>query len=128
MRLGVACALVLVIGAVSPCFADTMAKIDHAYPVPPPVYPDAAQDRGEQGDVLLEIQVGSNGRPRKIRMKQSCGYEDLDNAAIESAANWHYVPAIVDGDTSTSWMTVKIHYGPPPPAVPPPAAAAPAKK
>jgi len=122
MRIGAACVIVLALGAMSPGLADTMAKIDHAYPAPPPVYPDAAQDRGEQGDVLVEVQVGANGRPRKIRLKQSSGFDDLDAAAIEAAANWHYIPAIVDGDASTSWMTVKLHYGPPPPA-PPPAAA-----
>ncbi len=117
-------ALLLMLGGISPGLADTMAKIDHAYPSPPPVYPDAAQDRGEQGDVLVEVQVGANGRPRKIRLKQSSGFDDLDSAAIESAANWRYIPAIVDGDTSTSWMTVRIHYGPPPlPAPPPPAPA-----
>ena len=124
MRFGAACVIVLALGAISPGLADTMAKIDHAYPAPPPAYPDAAQDRGEQGDVLLEVQVGSNGRPRKIRLKQSSGFDDLDNAAFEAAVNWHYVPAVIDGDMSTSWMTVKIHYGPPPlPAPPPPAPA-----
>lgn len=126
MRLGAACAIGLALGAISPGLADTMAKIDHAYPAPPPVYPDAAQDRGEMGDVLLEVQVGANGRPRKLRLKQSSGFQDLDNAAFEAAVNWHYVPAIVDGDTSTSWMTVKIHYGPPEPGAAAPPAPAPA--
>ena len=124
MRFGAACVIVLVLGAVSPGLADTMAKIDRAYPSPPPVYPDAAQDRGEQGDVLVEVQVGANGRPRKIRLKQSSGFDDLDSAAIESAANWRYIPAIVDGDASTSWMTVRIHYGPPEPGAAAPAAPA----
>ena len=125
MRFTAACLLVLALVGLSPASADTIAKIDHAYPAPPPVYPDAAQDRGEQGDVFVEVQVGSNGKARKMRLKQSSGFDDLDNAALESAANWHYVPAVIGGDTKTSWMTVKIHYAlPPPPAPPPPPPAA----
>lgn len=129
LRFGIACGLALALGGMSPAAADTMAKIDHAYPAPPAVYPDLAQDRGEQGDVLIEVQVASNGRPRKMRLKQSSGFRDLDDAAQDAVANWHYVPAIVDGDTSTSWMTVKIHYAlPQPPAPPPPPAPAPVAK
>jgi TonB family protein len=54
--------------------------------------------------------VTSFGYPRKIRVKQSSGFEDLDNAATEAAAGWHYVPAVIDGDTATAWTTVKIHF------------------
>jgi TonB family protein len=124
MRFATACMLVLILGGASSAFADTMAKIDHSYPTPPPVYPDAAQDRGEQGDVLVEVQVADNGRPRKLRLKQSSGFDDLDMAAFTSAASWHYLPAFVDGDFSTTWMTVKIHYALPSPADVAPAAPA----
>lgn len=119
LRFGMACGLALALGGASPAAADTMAKIDHAYPAPPAEYPDAAQDRGEQGDVLIEIKVATNGRPSRMRLKQSSGFTDLDNAALESAANLHYIPAIVDGDISTSWMTVRIHYALPQPPAPP---------
>ena len=29
---------------------------------------------------------------------------------MDTAANWHYIPAVVDGDLATTWTTVKIHY------------------
>jgi protein TonB len=116
LRFGMACGLALALGGVSPAAADTMAKIDHAYPAPPAEYPAAAQDRGEQGDVLIEIRVASNGRPSRMRLKQSSGFRDLDEAAQDAVVNWRYVPAVVDGDTSTSWMTVRIHYALPQPA------------
>jgi TonB family protein len=127
MRFGAACVVVLMLGGISPCVADTMAKIDHAYPAPPAEYPDAAQARGEQGDVLIEIRVASNGRPSKMRLKQSSGFRDLDEAAQDAVANWRYVPAIIDGDTSTSWMTVRIHYALPQPVAPQPSPAPAAK-
>jgi hypothetical protein len=40
---------------------------------------------------------------------------------MDTAANWHYIPAVVDGDTATAWTTVKIHY-----ELPQPTGAAPA--
>jgi len=109
-------ALALTLGGSTACLADSPAKVDHSYPNAAPTYPDTAQYAGEQGDVLLDVQVTANGYPRKVRVKQSSGFEDLDTAAIETAANWRYIPAVVDGDTATSWTTVKIHYQLPQPA------------
>jgi TonB family protein len=102
------CALAL--GGTGACLADTPAKIDHNRLTPMPEYPNAAQDQGEQGDVLLTIQVATNGRPERIRVQQSSGFEDLDTAAVDAAANWHYVPAMAGGDTETSWTKVRVRY------------------
>jgi protein TonB len=77
-----------------------------------PEYPDSAQLAGEMGDVLLDVYVNANGKPRKFRIHKSSGYTDLDNAAAEAVAMWHYIPAIEGGDTTSDWMTVKVHFGP----------------
>ena len=119
---GCVLALALTLGGSEVCLADSPAKVDHSYANGAPLYPDAAQLAGEQGDVLVEVQVTANGYPRRIRVKQTSGFRDLDDAAIETAANWRYVPAVVDGDTATAWTTLKIHYALPAPT----AAAAPA--
>ena len=119
---GAVFALALTLGGAAVCLADTPAKIDHSYHNPPPFYPDAAQFAGEQGDVLLEIQVTANGYPRKIRVKETSGFRDLDDAAIQTTAGWRYLPAVVDGDTATTWTTLKVRYTLPAPV----AAAAPA--
>jgi protein TonB len=116
-------ALFLVFGSTVGCLADSPARIDRAAPTPAPVYPDAAQAAGEQGDVMLDVYVMSNGRPRKFRVNQSSGYPDLDNAAAEAVANWQYIPAVKNGDTVSSWMTVKIHFEPPQAAQATPASA-----
>jgi periplasmic protein TonB len=100
----------LMLGGAGACLADSAAKIDHSRPAPSPDYPDDAQLTGEQGDVLLAIQVASNGRPERIRVQQSSGYRDLDDAAVGTAANWHYVPAMSGGDTELGWTKVRIRY------------------
>jgi TonB family protein len=107
---GLALALTLVAGT---AFADSPAKVDRSKANPAPEYPDLAQTNGEVGDVVIGVLVNSSGRAMKLRIDQTSGFTDLDNAAIEGAANWHYIPAIVGGDTTTSWMKVKIHFQPP---------------
>ena len=115
IAIGGALALALTLGGSAACLADSPARVDHSYPISAPIYPDAAQDAGEQGDVLVEVQVSANGHPHRIRVKQSSGFQDLDNAAMDTAANWRYIPAVVDGDTATTWTAVKIHYALPAP-------------
>ena len=89
--------------------AATRPRVDMTEPHPQQ-YPDSAQLNGEEGTVLLGVYVRSSGRPSKIRIEQSSGFSDLDNAAVESVLNWRFVPATNDGDTVSDWTTVKIVY------------------
>lgn len=74
------------------------------------VYPKTAQVSGEQGDIYLKIYVHANGKADRVTIAKSSGFPDLDNAAIESALNWHYLPATQNGDTTSDWMMVRIVY------------------
>ena len=103
-------ALATLVAGSTQCMADSPAKIDTASFNAPPAYPSSAQASGEQGDVVLDVEVNDAGRARDVRVKRSSGFDDLDNAAIETALNWRYIPAVVNGDTATSWTTIKIHY------------------
>ena len=73
-------------------------------------YPDSAQSSGEEGAVLVNVFVGSNGKPAKIRVAQSSGFADLDDAAVESVLNWRFVPAMRNGRPTSDWAAVKIVY------------------
>ncbi|HWA91991.1 MAG TPA: energy transducer TonB [Rhizomicrobium sp.] len=86
------------------------AMVDHTYPAPAPTYPASAQFTGAQGDVLVDVFVSARGLPRKIRINTSSGNSALDNAAVEAVAGWHFVPATQDGDTASSWKSLKIHF------------------
>ncbi len=46
-------------------------------------YPKIAQMRGYQGDVLVDVQMDSNGNVTSSKIHQSSGYESLDNQALE---------------------------------------------
>jgi len=46
-------------------------------------YPKIAQARGYQGDVLVEVQLDSNGNVTSSKISKPSGYELLDNQALE---------------------------------------------
>jgi periplasmic protein TonB len=115
---GVAAASSAAVAASAP--GNQPAHVDEAYPHNPPPYPDTAQTNGEQGSVILDVKVTSEGKVRNIKVDQSSGFADLDNAAIEGVLGWHFVPAMVDGETSTDWTKLTITYRLPTPPQPKP--------
>lgn len=74
------------------------------------LYPESAQANGEEGTVLVNVYVTTNGKAAKYNLAQSSGFGDLDSAALESVLNWRFVPATRDGDTVADWLIVKLVY------------------
>lgn len=127
LRTGSVCALALST-VVAPVRAEdgreNPARVDMSRPHPQPPYPDTALANGEQGDVLVGVYVGSSGRIEKYRVAQSSGFDDLDDAALESVLNWRFIPASRDGSPVSDWTAVRIVFQLPQP--PSPAGVAPA--
>lgn len=68
-----------------------------------PVYPRASLRRHEEGKVILELLVQADGTVGEIRVKESSGYQRLDQAAIKAVRRWHYVPARQGDDDIDFW-------------------------
>lgn len=62
-----------------------------------PAYPERARRRGEQGRVLLRVDVTPDGVPSAVTVAQSSGYSSLDAAAREAVRQWRFVPATRGG-------------------------------
>jgi TonB family protein len=73
--------------------------------------PDSATVNAEHGEVYLGIYVSSHGKPRKIKVIHSSGFDDLDAAAVTAAATWHYVPAVRDDGNVSDWMGLRMEFG-----------------
>ena len=101
--------------SVSAMAADSGPKVDTSKPTPVK-YPQTSQVAGEEGVVIMNVYVTRHGKPRRVDVAKSSGYTDLDNAAVETALNWRYVPAIRDGDTVDAWAAVQVVYKMPEPA------------
>lgn len=60
---------------------------------PSPTYPRTARSRGQEGVVLLSVEVLNNGRTGRILVKKSSGYALLDRAALDAVRFWQFDPA-----------------------------------
>jgi protein TonB len=76
-----------------------------------PVYPPESKRRGEEGTVLLSIEVLADGRVGAVEVVQSSGFSRLDREAVLSAQRGApYQPAIVDDHPVRSIKPVNVVF------------------
>lgn len=87
------------------------ARFDAAYlSNPAPAYPLASRRLGEQGTVLLMVEVDSDGGVTHLTVEQSSGHERLDRTAMSTVARWRFVPARRGDDAIASAVQVPIVF------------------
>lgn len=65
---------------------------------PAPDYPRRAQQQRLTGTVLLQVLVGIDGRPLEVKVAQSSGHRELDEAArTQVLKRWSFQPATRNG-------------------------------
>jgi protein TonB len=72
---------------------------------PAPKYPPVSRRLGEQGLVLLRVQVTADGIAESVELQTGSGSSRLDQAALEAVKKWRFVPA-KRGDQSVSASVV----------------------
>lgn len=89
---------------------DTGAQIAYGN-APPPPYPGIAIRRGWQGEVLLRVKVGANGRALEAVVEKSSGHRLLDRVASEHVlARWRFQAARQGGRLVEAWALVPISF------------------
>ncbi|WP_175967693.1 energy transducer TonB [Burkholderia sp. BCC0322] len=68
-------------------YSGRVAVADGACRFPAPVYPVTARQSGHKGRVVIGFTVKESGAVVDIGVSVSSGYEDLDNAAVQSIEN-----------------------------------------
>lgn len=77
---------------------------------PPPAYPPLSRRLGEEGRVLLRVNVTSAGEPAVVDIAKSSGFARLDQAARKAVLHWRFVPA-KQGETAVgSWVEVPVQF------------------
>jgi len=74
------------------------------------LYPVEARDRGYEGLVLVKVLVDENGHTINVRIARTSGVSMLDTAAVKTARNFIFSPAIVDGKPTRLWVTVPVEF------------------
>jgi len=77
---------------------------------PKPVYPWEAREKGYQGEVLLKVEVLSNGRVGQIEVKKSSGYDILDQSALTAVKRWKFIPARKGEVAISVWVNIPIKF------------------
>jgi TonB family protein len=59
----------------------------------PPKYPITSRKEEEEGEVILLVRVGADGRAVDVVIYKSSGYARLDNASMYAVKSWRFTPA-----------------------------------
>jgi protein TonB len=76
-----------------------------------PDYPAQSRQLGEQGAVVLQVLVGTDGGVLDTKLVQSSGYDRLDQAALaDIKRSYRFVPGTIDGKPQPMWYTIKYNW------------------
>ena len=89
----------------------TAARFDADYlQNPPPVYPALSRRLREEGKVLLLVRVSAQGHAESVQVRQSSGFERLDDAAMAAVRQWRFVPARRGDEAIAASVVVPIVF------------------
>ena len=77
---------------------------------PAPRYPVQALRRGEQGTVMVAVDIGPDGVPTAVNLARSSGSRLLDRAALDAVKRWRFRPAMADGRPTSGRVQVPISF------------------
>jgi len=77
---------------------------------PAPAYPFAARKRGQEGRVVLSVEVLPTGDAGAISIERSSGVASLDRAAAEAVRRWRFRPARHGGSPVRATVHVPIRF------------------
>jgi TonB family protein len=73
-------------------------------------YPPLLRDAGIGGKAVVWFFVDETGKPMKLQIKETSGYDALDAAALKAAEAVRFAPAENQGRTVPVWISIPIVY------------------
>ena len=77
---------------------------------PKATYPAMSKRLGEQGKVIVRVLIGADGIAQQAELRQSSGFDRLDQAALQTVLKWRYVPGKRAGIAQAMWFNVPINF------------------
>ena len=81
----------------------------HAIYTPDPEYSKEARDAHFEGRCVLWVVIGTDGRVRDVKVKQSLG-KGLDQKAVEAVSRWRFKPALKGGEPVPVQVNVEVNF------------------
>jgi len=94
-------------------------SINNEYETPPKVikhlpqiYPEFVKRMGIEGDVLLNVEVLSDGTVGDVEVMKSLmsGRGGLDEAAVNAVKQWKFIPAEYNGEPVSVRITIPVTF------------------
>ena len=88
-------------------------KQDKRRPISSPdeIYPSMSKRLGEEGAVTLLLTLNEEGRVTDASIKESSGFERLDNAALSDAKKgWRFLPGTVNGKPASMQLPFRVVF------------------
>lgn len=76
---------------------------------PDPEYSEEARKAKYQGTVVLAIVIGTDGKPRDVRVQRSLGL-GLDEKAMEAVRTWRFEPARKNGQPVPVAVNIEVNF------------------
>lgn len=77
---------------------------------PAPNYPSISRRLGEQGLVLLNVQVTADGAAGSVELQTGSGSRRLDEAALEAVKKWRFTPAKRGNEPVSASVLVPVRF------------------
>ena len=77
---------------------------------PEPEYPWASRRAGEEGRVVLKVEVSASGIVEAIEVADSSGHRRLDEAALAAVRQWRFEPARIGDQTIATTVNVPVTF------------------
>jgi TonB family protein len=75
--------------------------------------PPGLESQPASGSLLLDIEVGGNGRAKQVQIRRSSGNEAADQAAMAAARKVLWEPADGERGATGAWITLAVAFDPP---------------
>jgi TonB family protein len=85
--------------------AQVVYRIDQAK-----VYPEDALSRGEEGQIVVSLQVLPDGLIRSFHLAEPCPFESLNHAALDTIARVKRLPPLPDGRTLPLSIRIPLNF------------------
>lgn len=79
----------------------------------PPHYPENAISHGEEGMVMLRVDVNPDGSVARVEIDRAgttTSSAELQAAAVTAAEHWKFTPGRKDGKAAGGWLTIPVRF------------------
>lgn len=78
--------------------------------LPEPAYPALSRKRGEEGKVIIKVEISAEGKVLKARVARSSSYSRLDRAALKAIESAAFTPATKYGTPVESVKKIAYRF------------------